>query len=92
MADWAKIAVKTGLIVTLMVAIWALFNAVAIPSFTFSSDMIQGVGFAKAVMTYWIPHSTEMLVLAFGIAAFDIGIFIFKMSMLAAKWIMKVNE
>lgn len=92
MADWAKIAIKTGLIVTLMVAIWALFNAVTIPAFTFSTEMIQGVGFAKAVMTYWIPHSTEMLVLAFGIAAFDIGIFIFKMTMIAVKWVMKVNE
>lgn len=92
MADWAKIAIKTGLIVTLMVAIWALFNAVAIPSFTFSSEMIQGIGFAKAVMTYWIPHSTEMIVLAVGIAGFDIGIFIFKMTMIAVKWVMKVNE
>lgn len=92
MADWAKIAVKTGLITILMVAIWALFNAVAIPSITFSSDMIQGIGFAKAVMSYWIPHSTEMLVLAFGIAAFDLGIFIFKLTMIAVKWVMKVNE
>ena len=50
MADWAKIAIKTGLIVTLMVAIWALFNAVAIPSITFSSDMVQGIGFAKAAI------------------------------------------
>lgn len=92
MADWAKIAVKTGLIVVLMVAIWALFNAVAVPAVTFNSEMIQGIGFAKAVMTYWVPHSTEMLVLALGIAAFDIGIFIFKITMLAVKWVMKVNE
>lgn len=92
MADWAKIAVKAGLITIIMVALWALFNAVVIPSFTFSSDMIQGIGFAKAVMIYWIPHSFEMLTLAFGIAAFDIGVFVFKMSMIAVKWVMKVNE
>lgn len=92
MGDIAKIVVKTGLIAVFMVAIWALFNAVAIPSVNFSTEMVQGIGFAKALLSYWIPHYNELVVLALGIAAFDIGIFVFKMTMIAVKWVMKVNE
>lgn len=92
MGDAIKIAVKTALIVVFMVAIWALFNAVAIPSFTFSNEMVQGIAFAKAVLSYWIPHYNELIILAIGIAGFDIGIFLFKLGMTATKWVLKVNE
>lgn len=92
MADAVKIALKAGLIAIFMVAIWALFNGITFPSLVFTDDMIDGISFAKAVMNYWIPHSAEALVLAFGVAAFDIGILLFKLTMTATKWIMKVNE
>ena len=36
MADWAKIAIKTGLIVGVMTALWAVFTQIQIPAIDFS--------------------------------------------------------
>ena len=45
MADWAKIAVKVGLIATVMVALWAVFTQIQIPALDFGMIFSAGVCF-----------------------------------------------
>lgn len=92
MADWAKIAVKVGLIVIFTAAIIALFVAVPIPPITLTNDVIDGIAFAKSYLTYWMP--TFPAVFSFGLAVlgFELGVLIFKFTVQSAKWLMKVNE
>lgn len=92
MTDLAKIALKTGLIVVFTVAIFALFVLVPFPSISLTSDMISGIGFAKSFFVYWVPNFNAIFGFAMAVVAFELGIMLFKFSVQAAKWLMKVNE
>lgn len=92
MADWAKIAVKVGLIVIFTAAIIALFVAVPIPAVTLSNDVVNGISFAKTFLIYWMPTFPSVFAFALAVAGFELGVLIFKFTVQAAKWLMKVNE
>lgn len=92
MTDLAKIALKTALIVVFTVAIFALFVLVPFPSISLTSDMINGIGFAKSFLVYWVPNFNAIFGFAMAVVAFELGIILFKFSVQAAKWLMKVNE
>ena len=92
MADWVKIALKTGLIVLFTTAIFALFVAVQFPAIELSSEMIQGIGFAKSVAEYWMPNFDMIFQFTIGFVIFYLGIHLVKFSLGAAKWLFKVNE
>lgn len=92
MTDLAKIALKTALIVVFTVAIFALFVLVPFPSISLTSDMINGIGFAKSFLVYWVPNFNAIFGFAMAVVAFELGIMLFKFSVQAAKWLMKVNE
>ena len=49
MADWAKIALKVGLIAGVMAAIWAVFTQIQIPAVDFSV-ITQNTAFAYAFL------------------------------------------
>lgn len=92
MADWAKIAVKVGLIALFTVAIFSLFVVIPFPSITLSQDIINGIGFAKNFLVYWVPNFNAIWGFTMAVVAFEFGILFFKFSVQAAKWLMKVNE
>lgn len=92
MADWAKIALKVGLITVFTVAAFALFVVIPFPSISLTQDMINGIGFAKSFFVYWVPNFNAIFGFALAVVAFELGIILFKFSVQAAKWLMKVNE
>ena len=51
MADWVKIALKTGLIAGVMIALWAVFTQIQIPVLDFTVPL-QSAGFAMALFHY----------------------------------------
>lgn len=92
MADWAKIAVKVGLITIFTVAAFALFVVIPFPSISLTQDMINGIAFAKTFFVYWVPNFNAIWGFTMAVVAFEFGIILFKFSVQAAKWLMKVNE
>lgn len=91
MADWAKIALKTGLIAVVMVALWAVFTQIQVPSIDFTSIM-GGFSTALAVLNYWIPVFSviwNFTLVLFGVL---IALWTFRFSMIAIRWLFKVNE
>ena len=92
MAEWAKIALKTGLILVFTGAIIALLVAVPIPVVSLSTDMYNGISFAKAVISYWWPAFDTVMPFVGAVIVFELGILTFKISVQAAKWLQKVNE
>ena len=54
MGDAIKIAVKTGLIAVIMVALWAVFNNVQVPSVSFT-EFTSAVSMALAVAYHYVP-------------------------------------
>ena len=92
MADWAKIAVKAGLILVLTVGIFALLVLIPFPAFSLTSDMINGISFAKGVLSYWIPNFNVIFGFMLGLLAFWLGSALWIFSVQAARWLWKVNE
>lgn len=92
MADWAKIALKYGLIVVFTAGIIALLVAVPIPAVSLSQDMINGISFAKTFISYWWPAFDTIMPFVGAVIVFEIGILLFKFSVQAAKWLKMVNE
>lgn len=92
MADWAKIAIKTALIVVLAGAIFSLLFLVQFPAIQLTPDMLNGIGKAKAFFTYWLPNFDVLFGFVMGVFAFELGIMLYKFSVNAAKWLWKVNE
>lgn len=90
-ADWVKIALKTALVATIMVALWAVFANVQIPVVDFST-FSSAISVGLAVMYYWVPISQVLFPIALTLLALELAIFLFKYAMIAVKWLMKVNE
>lgn len=91
MADWAKIALKTGLIAVVMVALWAVFANVQIPTIDFSV-VFSGAGTAMAVLSYWFPVFPIIWGTTLALVGVIVALWGFRFAMVAIRWLFKVNE
>ena len=91
MGDLVKIAVKTALIAIIMAGIVAIFATVQLPALDYSL-LTQGLGIALAVLYHYVPIATVIMPVVYVILALDVAILVFRLGMIATKWIMKVNE
>ncbi len=91
MADWAKIALKTGLIAVVMVALWAVFTQIQVPNIDFSSVM-GGFSTALAVLNYWIPVFSTIWTFTLVLFGVLIALWTFRFAMIGVRWLFKVNE
>lgn len=92
MADWAKIALKIGLVTVFTVGLFSLFVLIPFPSVSLTTDIISGISFAKSYLTYWVPNFDVIFGFTMTVVVFEIGLLFFKFSVQGAKWLMKVNE
>lgn len=91
MGDAIKIAVKTGLIVVITVAVVALFANINIPTLDYT-QFTQGLSIGLAVLFHWVPVMNILWPLVLFILGFHVAYYAFKVAMVAIRWIMKVNE
>lgn len=93
MGDWLKIALKAGLVVIMMTAIWGVLTQFQfIPQFTLTNDMINGIQFAKAVFSYWYPGFGGFMTLCFSALAVDVAILLLQLTMNLTKWLYQIFE
>ena len=91
MADWAKIAIKTGLIVGVMAAIWVVFTQIPIPVLDYSY-ITRYAGKALAILTYWIPSFQVVWAITLTTFTIYIGLWGLRYGTIAIRWLFKVNE
>lgn len=91
MADWAKIILKTGLIATVMVALWAVFTQIQIPTLSYQNIFLR-VGTAIKLLTYWIPVFPVIWTATLTLFGILVALWTFRFSMVAIRWLFKVNE
>lgn len=91
MADWAKIALKTALIVGVMAGIWAVFALVQIPVIDFSI-ITQNAGKALAILTYFCPVFPTIWTVVLSLAGLLVALWTFRFASVAIRWLFKVNE
>lgn len=91
MADWAKIAIKTGLIAGVMVALWAVFTQIQIPTIDFSV-VLQDASLAMAFLTYWCPAFPVVWNMSLVMLGVLVALWTFRFATIAVRWLFKVNE
>lgn len=91
MGDAIKIAVKTGLIAVIMVALWAVFTQIQIPTLSFTT-VFQSAGTALAIINYWIPVFSGVWITTLALLGVLVALWTFRFAMIAVRWVMKVNE
>lgn len=91
MADWAKIALKSSLIVGIMAAIWVVFTQVPIPVLDYSY-ITQYAGKALAILIYWIPSFQVVWGITITTLTIFIGLWGLRFALIAIRWLYKVNE
>ena len=91
MADWAKIALKTGLIAVVMTALWAVFTQITVPTLDFSL-IFSGFGTAMAIFAYWCPAFTLIWQTTLAMLLVLVALWTFRYAMVAIRWLFKVNE
>ena len=91
MGDFVKIAVKTALVAPICVAIYQLFSTITIsfPAFTI---FIEAIAKGKAILFFYIPWVQTHWSLIMILCQVALGIWGFYFTMLAVRWILKVNE
>lgn len=93
MSEWIKIALKAALCVIMMAVIWGVLTQFQfIPSFSFTSDMTNGIALAKAVMTYWYPGFGGFITLCFSALAVDIAVILLQLTLNLTKWLYQIFE
>ena len=91
MADWAKIAIKTGLIAVVMVALFAVFTSVQIPTIDFTT-IFSSAGTAMAIITYWFPVFPTIWTTTLALIGMLLALWAFRFAMVSVRWLFKVNE
>lgn len=91
MGDAVKIAVKTALIAVIMVALWAVFTQIQIPTLDFSV-VFQSIGTSFAIISYWVPAFPTIWTTTLAMLGVLVALWTFRFAMIATRWIMKVNE
>lgn len=91
MADWIKIALKTALVATVMVALWAVFTQIQIPAIDFSI-ITQNIGFAFAFISYWCPAFPVIWNIILVFLTMLVALWTFRFAMVAVRWLFKVNQ
>lgn len=91
MADWIKIGIKAGIIITATAIIVAVFANIQIPSID-TTVFSQAIGTGKAFINYWTPVGSTFLLFFIGLLGLKLALLAAKIALIAIRWILKVNE
>ena len=91
MADWAKIALKAGLIAGVMAGIWAVFTLIQIPVIDFTVPL-QTSAFAMSFLQYWCPAFLVVWNASLVLMGVLVSLWTFRFASVAVRWLFKVNE
>lgn len=91
MADWIKIAIKAGIVITATAAVIVVLNMVTFPAMDLSS-FTDGVRVGKAVASYWFPYAGALITIFIGMLLLELASMAIYVALIAIRWILKVNE
>ena len=91
MADWAKILLKTGLVLGVMTGIWAVFTQIQFPDVGLG-QIANYAGFALTFLSYWCPVFPTIWNASLAMLAILIALWTFRFASIGIRWLFKVNE
>lgn len=91
MGDLVKIGVKTALIAVITAAIIAVFTSVSFPALDYT-NFAQYLRAGYAVAVHWCPILGTIFPLAIALMGVRVAIWGVHFTLIAVRWVMKVNE
>lgn len=90
-ADYVKMGVKAGLIITVTGVIVAIFANIQIPAVD-TTSFTNAVSMGKAFVEYWVPILTPFVNIFVFLLGLELLAFTSTLVLIAMRWIFKVNE
>lgn len=91
MGDFIKIATKVALIAIIVTAVLGVFTSLTIPGLDLTL-FIQGFRKALAIYYHYVPAAAIIVPLAFTMLNIVLALKLLDFTLMAVRWIMKVNE
>ena len=90
MANWLKIAIKTGIALLVSGLVFVLFSVVKLPALDLS--FFSQVGTFLAVAEHYCPALTLLLPFLGTLLALELVMEGVRLALIAIRWVLKVNE
>lgn len=91
MAEWVKMGIKAGIVLTVTAMLLFVLTSVPLPSVDLAS-LTNALGVGKAVLQYWFPSANIMLTIYIALLGLELAIWAVKIALIAIRWVLKVNE
>lgn len=91
MADWAKIAIKAGLVAILIGVVIAVCALIPLPTVSWT-PLVNGLNKGLAVLNHYCPAIMPLWYIWLGLLTLELTFYTLYWGEQAVKWIMKVNE
>lgn len=91
MGDFIKIAAKIALIAVITTAVLAVFAGVTIPGLDLTL-FSQGFSSALAIYYHYVPAASIVVPLSFTMLNIILALKMLDFTLMAVRWVMKVNE
>lgn len=91
MADWAKIAIKAGLVAILIGLVIAVCALIPLPTVNWT-PLVNGLNKGLAVLNHYCPAIMPLWYIWLGLLTLELTFYTLYWGEQAVKWIMKVNE
>lgn len=91
MADWIKIGIKAGIVITATAAVIVLLTMVTFPALDLSA-FTDGIRVGKAIANYWFPYMGTLISIFIGLLLLEIASMTIYVALIAIRWVLKVNE
>lgn len=92
MGEWLKIALKAGLVVVFMLAIWGVLANLPAGLVTIPNIFFSYIGKVKAIGEYFAPGFGVFLGFCFGGIAVRLAGLLFKLTANVGKWLYQIFE
>lgn len=91
MADWIKIGIKAGIVITATAVVIVLLTMVTFPALDLSA-FTDGIRVGKAIADYWFPYMGTLISIFIGLLLLEIASMTMYVALIAIRWVLKVNE
>lgn len=91
MADWVKMAIKAGVIVTVTTLVIVILTQVTFPGIDLTA-FANGVRVGRAIIEYWFPYMSVLYNIFVSLLLIELASMGIYIILIAIRWVLKVNE
>lgn len=91
MAEWVKIAIKAGLIITVTALVIVIFTQVTFPQIDLTA-FANGIKVGRAIINYWFPYMGVLYDIFVSLLLLEVATMGMYIILIGIRWVLKVNE